>query len=228
MSNPSLQEFAAFHGMVCNPISSRRCISYFDGGALFASQDDYAALDLGSFDYTRTPVRLNLFTYYFLVIFSGTGLLTLFGKTTPSLICHEDVLFSSKTIHDCGENEPAVESKSLKNIPGMTSLVIPNKAIDYIIQRSFEFQRVDNGSNMMSDVTQVRLIRRFEYQFGNLLSVIMCHFDCDGRKYLVEVYDFHDKQSLVTRIISSILLRTRAILGLVPTVHVETTPSKDN
>jgi hypothetical protein len=227
---PSMAEFTAFHGMVCSPVSSQRCIEYFDGCALFASQEDYyygpnIHHHLASHDYLRTPIALNLFSYYSLVVFSCTGFLSLLGRTKRSFICEENETFSIDDGSDDGER-PAVQSKSLHNIPGAKSLVIPFKAIDYLIQRSQSFSsdndtdssaRTEDSSRSgrRQPLPQVRLIRRFEFEFGNLLSVIMCHFVCsNGRKYLVEVYDFRHKESVITRTISSIFAAVRGLLGI--------------
>lgn len=213
---PSLKEFEAFHGMVCNPISSQRCIQYFDGCALFASQEDYATTNLKTFDYTRTPIPLNIFTYYMLVVFSCTGLISLLGMTTPSLICEENTVFSTDRFDKEKEDLPVVQSKTLKNIPGEKILFIPNKVIFYIIQRSLGLHESDEISSLKSALLpKVKLIRRFEYQFGNLLSVMMCHFVCNDHKYLVEVYSFHHTESFVARIISSIMKGARWVLDFV-------------
>mmetsp|Transcript_129955 Transcript_129955/g.363757 ORF Transcript_129955/g.363757 Transcript_129955/m.363757 type:complete len:262 (-) Transcript_129955:104-889(-) len=236
---PSMDEFAAFHGMVCRPASSVRCIEYFDGCALFASQEDYSLSKdhdhLTSFDYLRTPIKLNLFSYYTLVIFSCTGLLTFLGKTKRTLICEENVTFSQDQImvdaSDDGDR-PVVQSKSLNSIPGAKPLVIPSKAIDYLMKRSQSLATVPDPTTKEGDglvpslPPQVRLIRRFEFEFGNLLSVMMCHFVCSsGRKYLVEVYDFHHKESFLTRTISFVFSAARGLLRILQERPAFTTTS---
>jgi len=219
-SSPTMAEFSAFHGMRCNPLSSQRCIDYFNGGALFASQTDYdvpgdSSRNLASFDFTRTPIGLNLITYYLLVIFSGTGLLSLVGQTNACLIREENISFKNATsISTVDGEKPSVRSLNLCNIPGAKSLVIPQKVIKYIVDRSNQLGPCEGKDETSPPASSdVRFIRRFEFQFGTLLSVIMCHFECrHGRHYLVEVYEFGRHDSIFTRAISSVMSAARGLL----------------
>ena len=188
---PTLNEFTAFHGMVCNPMSAKRCIDYFNGGALFASQTDYEKDDLETFDYTRTPIRLNLFSYYALVVFSCTGLLSLLGHTRAPTIQEENAILK---VNETGRDEVAIHSNSLHNIPGAKALIIPRKTLRYISERS-------NSAPSQ----EILFMRRFEFEFGSLLSVIMCHLECNGKRFLVEVYAFHHSTNPFARFVSSLM-----------------------
>ena len=212
---PTLAEFKAFHGMVCNPISAQKCVDYFDGCALFADQKDYykanTTTDLASFDFLRTPIPLNLYSYYALVFFSCTGLLSLLGYTKAHQAQEENDVFTEEATNGTDAAATVVESKCLHNIPGTPSLTVPNHVIRYILDRSTQYL---DPPGEMPLVNEVHLIRRFEFEFGPLLSVIMCHFECHGRKYLVEVYAFHHSSTInpMTQIIEYIMVTAQKIL----------------
>jgi hypothetical protein len=221
-SEPTMSEFKAFHGMVCNPVSAQKCIDYFDGGALFASQQDYARTttnDLSFLDFTRTPIPLNLFTYYTLVLFSCTGFLSLLGQTKAPLIQDENqVMVVTVPETDQEEDAPVVESQQLYKIPGAKSLTIPRSVLWYIVDRSRDWNQDGAAAAAAASTTttttkEVHLIRRFEFEFGALLSVIMCHFECNGRRFLVEVYAFHlSNNNPVTRIIAFLMATAQTLL----------------
>lgn len=199
--DPSLEDYKAFHGMVCGITASRRCIASFDGCCLFANRSDYEnSKDLATFDYLRTPTGLNLFTYYLLVVISFTGLSTLLGYTELLLAQVEDNETFSK-----GDGK-VVKSKSYGD------LEIPAKAIDYLIDRSQELSKDSLSGNKLP---QVQLTRRFEFNFGNWLSVVMCHFVCsNGRKYLVEVYSLHGSWiGAIATIVEAVTKRFLVLLG---------------
>ena len=213
---PSISEFTAFHSMVCNPLSAQRCIEYLDGAALFASQDDYQTTEaVSTFDYLQTPLRMNWFTYYGLVIFSGTGLLTLLRQTETKLVQEENVTFGELD-HEgktAAVSNRKVESKSLDKISGRNSLVISSEVIDYLIQQSRRMgpkSTTSSADKALCQPGEIRLIRRFEFQFGSLVSVMMCHFECcHQRRYLVEVYQFSEGRDWMTRLIVWSLKNTK-------------------
>ena len=208
---PTMAEFKAFHGMVCNPRSAQKCVKYFDGCALFADQKDYETRnELASFDFLRSPIPLNLWSYYALVFFSCTGLLSLLGYTKAHQCQEEDVvLCTAETTKSKDEAETVVESHCLHNIPGIPSLTIPNHVIHYIVERSA--RGLDPGA--WPPIKEVRLIRRFEFEFGPLLSVMMCHFVCQDQRFLVEVYAFHHSPTnIMARIIAYTMVTVQKIL----------------
>jgi len=210
-----MAEFKAFHGMVCNPLSAQKCVDYFDGCALFADQKDYTTRnELASFDFLRTPIPLNLLSYYALVLFSCTGLLSLLGYTKVHQCQEEDAVFSTaKATNSNDEAETVVESHCLHNIPGIPSLTIPKYVIHYILERSTTRGLQDPGA--VPRGKEVRLIRRFEFEFGPLLSVMMCHFECQTQRFLVEVYAFHLSPSStnpMARIIAYTMVTVQKIL----------------
>jgi hypothetical protein len=92
------------------------------------------------------------------------------GKTQLLVVRDENQLFSK------GDGQ-VVKSESHKH------LQVPAKVIDYMIERSRDSSKEPNI------VPEIMLNRRFEFNFGNYLSVIMLHFVCsNGKKHLVEVY----------------------------------------
>jgi hypothetical protein len=171
--NPPLTDYIAFHGMLISPAGARRCVDSFNGVVLFAEQAAYDNhSDLKNFDYNRTPLRLTVWSYYLLVAFSLTGLCSLLGQTR--LLISID---SEDTVFFAGEEE-AVDSIEIQN------LRIPAYAISYVIQRAND-QKLKSAKPVQS----IKLTRRFEYNFGGFLSVMMVHFVCcNGRKHLIEVY----------------------------------------
>lgn len=76
MGEASLEDFSNFHSMVCNPNASQRCINAFES-VVFMPRF-YKKIGIAYFDFTRV---LNLFTYYWLVWISFTGISTLLGLT---------------------------------------------------------------------------------------------------------------------------------------------------
>lgn len=173
VANPSLSDYIAFHGMLISPGAAQRCIDSFNGVVLFADQATYNnRSDLKNFDFNRTPFPLSLWSYYLLVAFSLTGLCSVLGQT-KLLRCNdkENKEFSA------GEEE-GVDSIDIQN------LRIPANAISYVIQRAN-----DQKFELEKPVHSIKLTRRFEYNFGGFLSVMMVHFVCcNGRRHLVEVY----------------------------------------
>lgn len=199
-----MAEFQAFHGMICSPASAQKCVDYFDGAALFASQRDYENKDLSSLDFMRTPIQLNLWTYYALVLFSGTGILSLLGKTKATLIQEENVQWTPEMKID-----PVIQSKCLHKIPDTESLTIPLHVIRYIVDRS---HHLNDQQETVSN--EVHFIRRFEFEFGTLLSVLMCHLECNGRRFLVEVFAFHDLNNPATRVVSFLMTAAQTLLSV--------------
>jgi hypothetical protein len=177
---PTLEEYKAFHGMICGISSSRRCIDSFDGCAIFAPLSNYEdGRDLASFDYNRTWPRFHLFSYYALVVLSYTGLLSLLGRTRL-LVCREEM----REILLGKEPQAAVvaaESFDAK------LLYVPSRVVDYMLDRSRTL-----SNNHDAETPKLMLQKRFEFQFGNYASVVMFHFVCNnGFRYLVEVFETH-------------------------------------
>jgi hypothetical protein len=174
---PSIEDYKAFHGMVCGLRASKRCIDSFDGCTIFADRSEIESdKDISNFDYSRTwPLGFNLCSYYCLVLLSLTGLCSLLGKTQLLVVRDEN----SKTI--VSKETVIFASESHKH------LRVPAKVIDYMMERS----RVLSPTT--EDDPEIMLHRRFEFNFGGHLSVVMFHFVCsNGQKYLVEVYDWAD------------------------------------
>lgn len=204
-SEPSIEDYTKFHSMLCEPGISQRCIDSFTGCAVFASQKEYAAVaNLETVDYNCTPIRLSLFTYYWLVLVSFTGLSTILGATHVMLVRDENLTFSANVADKASdaENNVLFTSESHPN------LSLPPSVIEYIRERS----RALTGGRPES----VTLTRRFEIDFSGFLSVMMCHFMCShGRKHLVEVYKV--RSGILSTIASVIVSSTKASLWLLGT-----------
>ena len=217
ISEPSFEEYTKFHSMLCEPGTSQRCIDSFTGCAVFASQREYETVgNLETVDYNCTPIRLSLFTYYWLVLVSFTGLSTLLGATHVMLVRDESITFSANNIADKAsdpEHNILFTSKSHPN------LSLPPKIIGYIRERS----RVLTGG--LPDT--VTLTRRFEIDFSGFLSVMMCHFVCShGRKHLIEVYQV--RSGILSIVASGIVSSTKAFLWLLGQFFGSTKTTKDD
>ena len=208
-TSPSLQEYTAFHGMLCTPTTARRCIASFSkGAAVFADQQEYYCGDndadadtdtdednnnnttitnLARWDFNRTasPLALNVWTYYVLVVFSMTGLSSLFGRThclkaveynndgNTTLLFRKEGTTTTAAAINCGVNSIALTN----------TLRLPSCAIHYVINRALSLGPMDTtASESITTATSsssasachykpaekgtLRLVRRFEYEFG--------------------------------------------------------------
>ena len=93
----SLDDFRSFHGMRCSPLKARRCIHSFNGKILFQPvgyQEQQHSLE--AYDYSQGFLRLNLFSYYFLVLASFTGWSSLTGRTKYLDVVEENRTFSTE------------------------------------------------------------------------------------------------------------------------------------
>jgi hypothetical protein len=157
----SLQDYVNFHGMLCHPKTTQRCIQSFDGSIVFAPTG-YSESTLPMFEYTgdgSSLLRLNIFTYYLLVLTSLTGLATLCRQTRFLAADEKEETLSRK--------EPFVSSfhPELRVEPFVWKYINPSEE-------------------------KMILKRRFEYEFKGFvpIKVIMLHILCQDRLHLVEVY----------------------------------------
>ena len=191
-SQPTLDEYVHFHGMLCSPDTAKRCVDSFDGTILFMPHT-YSPATLPSFDCTR-PI-LTVWSYYVLVLFSLTGLSTLLGRT-KFLAAHDYSVTNAEQQQQQQQVSNGVVDTdlSLRIRPSTTcvisehddSLVADPSVWSYVLHQS--------GSRAL------RLVRRFEYEFGfGGLSVVMLHLRCNLDKlHLVEVYRW--KSALARRL----------------------------
>jgi hypothetical protein len=157
----SLHQYANFHGMLCHPKTAQRCIQSFDGKIVFAPMG-YSSSTFPMFEYSAGSAlsRLNIFTYYLLVLFSLTGLATLCRRTRfVAADDQEETVISAK--------EPFVSTfhSELRVEPFVWNYIAPS------------------GEKII-------LKRRFEYKFEGFvpIKVIMLHLVCEDKLHLVEVY----------------------------------------
>ena len=226
--SPRLEDYTAFHGMLCKPDVARRCIKTFkDGAGLFASQVDYndalsGSKKIANFDFNNSPLPLNTMTYYLLVIMSLTGFCSLFlcTKVLVATECIERFDANSKDVpgnaelrFKKGDGRYFESSSTSTNTP----LRLPPEALEYVIDRSAalgplhantEIKDQTNDNKAVLDamtLPELILIRRFEYDFGGVLSVMMLHFVCtNGRTHLVEIFRF---KRTITGLLATILIQ---------------------
>ena len=199
---PLLQEYTAFHGMLCRPKTARRVIQSFSGGVLlFAHQNVYDAAvagnaDLAHYDCRIAPIRLNVWTYYMLVAMSLTGGCSLLGyRRVISAIEYNtnNTTDERRLRYRRGEKSFFESSKASSMLP----LRLPHEAVDYVIDQSMEIKGSTRSTLVQDGITEVTLIRKFEYDFGGFLSVMMLHFLCsNGRTHLVEIFRINTKTVL--------------------------------
>ncbi len=201
----SLEEYTAFHGMLCNPFAVQRAIQTFRGGAIvFADQKEYDAaakgkINLEDYDCNIVPIPLSMWSYYLLVLISLTGFCSALGFTRVIEVVDysdnsgdEDTQLRFKK----GDGAHIESSNSEPALP----LIFPSSAIDYVIDQSFKMGPLStksttngefnaNSTTLKHAVPEVNLVRKFEYDFGGFISVMMLHFLCtNGKTHLMEIY----------------------------------------
>ena len=181
-SNPlTLNDYGAFHSMLCPPRIARRCIdsTVGTGGIVLFMPSDY---------HFRHPVGdrhphdgtdiLTVLTYYLLVLYTLTGLCTLLGLT--------ELVHASDFLGDEGRGVviPPDESLLRSDLDPECVLVVDSDAMKYVAHRA-GVERAD-----------LRLRRRFEYRFWPLgIHVMMLHLTSPmeaaeevAALHLIEVY----------------------------------------
>jgi hypothetical protein len=170
----TLEDYIHFHGMLCNPGTAARCIQSFDGSVLFMPKAaaDAANLQACSLQkYEFSSGRLTLLSYYLLVLVSWTGFLTVIGRTKSLIGREEDV---NLPLPDLVQAEIAGQRHNLMLGLDRNRLLVHVQSI-------------------RPDTTELFIKRRFEYEFGNIVSVVMLHLVCDqGRLHLFEIYHMHN------------------------------------
>ena len=164
-SATTLKDFVHFHGMLCRPSTAARCIRAFDRGTILFMPSDYNATAASCclHNYDCSGGALTLTSYYALVVFSLTGLWTVLGRTKFLIGRHEP-------------GRPTLTKNGMK-AQHNPRLVLDKTVIDYLHARH-------------PDATEFCILRRFEYDFTNLLTVVMLHLQCNaGKIHLVEVYE---------------------------------------
>jgi hypothetical protein len=155
-----LNGYVNFHGMLCHPKTAKRCIQSFDGNIVFAPTG-YSESTLPMFEYSSgsSLLRLNIFTYYLLVLTSLTGLATLCRQTRFLAADEKEETLSAK--------EPFVSSfhPELRVEPFVWNYIAPSEE-SITLQRRFEY----------------------EFKGFVPIKVLMLHIMCKDRLHLVEVY----------------------------------------
>ena len=131
--------------------------------------------------------KLNIVTYYLLCALSGTTLSTQRGLTD---------------IVDCREIEG--KEQALLVMEGQLSPLLSSVRNDSIVVSLEALQYVAKQANV-DDISQFRIVRRFEYDFRLPgFNVIMIHLqsEVDSALHLIEVYEC--RRPLVRRVSSAI------------------------
>lgn len=209
---PSLSDYTAFHGMLCRPDAARRCLESFQNGVvLFADQQIYDSINeenapISDSDFGISPFPLNVWTYYLLVLASLTGFCSVMRRTRVVQAIKYD------NNNESGDKPLRFRKGDLTTIVSATRipLRLPPEALEYVIDRSIDLGPVSprtattertetNGKPISGEaqtIPEITLVRRFEYDFGNTLSVMMLHFACtNGRMHLVEIYTVNKKSA---------------------------------
>jgi hypothetical protein len=196
----SLDDFKAFHGMLCGKEAALRALQTFEGGAItFASQDAYDAANSGKTDIVDLDFDLTIVNYYFLVAVSFTGFSTLLGST--KLLEAIEYVDNDDGDGDAPPNTPPLRFKrgdktcieSLK-VETTVPLRCSPETMEYVIDKSL-------AVGPATTIPELTLIRKFEYDFGGWFTVMMLHFLCtNGRTHLVEIYRFDEETKVGTAV----------------------------
>lgn len=116
-------------------------------------------------------------SYYGLVLFSMTGLWTLWGRT-KFLVGRDETKQGS-------DNDDNVVSATADNKSSSSTCLVAETNPELVVRPVvWDYLHEQNPTS-----TQFTLQRRFEYDFSGLLTVVMLHLSCDqGKLHLVEVY----------------------------------------
>ena len=216
----SVKDFSHFHGMLCRPSTAQRCIDEFVGATILFMPLDYnnkkhqtniqsdnkptkhspASSSLSHFRTWDASHILTTTSYYGLVLLSFTGLSTLL-RQTRFLVGRQETPATDNSLSS--ENQPSKILDGKIVAESNPNLVIEESVFDYIIAQ----EQVNKDPAQQSTLTakhqsaintstseQFYIKRRFEYDFGGLLSVMMIHLgqtgtDSEHKTHLVEVYE---------------------------------------
>ena len=147
--------------MLCSPRAAQRCLESFDGTAVIMP-NTFTFTEIPKYD--CTPPRINVLSYYMLVLISLTGLSTML-KFTKFKCSKENI------------NKPVdgpIASISDKE------LVADESVWAYIREQS--------------QTQDLILQRRFEFEFFGGLSIVMLHLTCQKNLlHMVEIYRVKNK-----------------------------------
>ena len=177
---PTLAQYNCFHSMLCMPPAAKACCDSFDGEIVFMPAGATAPLS----DVTS---KLNIVTYYLLCALSGTTLCTQRGLT--DFVDFALVEGKDQAVLVKGQLSPLLSSTRNNNI------AVSPEALQYLAKQA----NVD-------DISQFRIVRRFEYDFRLPgFNIIMIHLQSEenGPLHLIEVYEC--RRPLVRQLASAII-----------------------
>ena len=233
LSSLTLQNFHAFHGMLCSPRVANECIQSFQHGAILFLPSYYEETAVMKEDRYTYNHSLTVVTYYLLVLVSFTGLSSILGQTQTidarEFNCNDTHTNTSDEQFDTNDclssyqqeqrnKEQVVESKQsqesvscLWSAKGEPNIQIKPFLFDKLKQRHSSVY--SNDGDRQGQKISLKLKRRFEYEFSLCnLHVIMLHIEsCNTNDaeeenkllHLVEVY--HLRNRLFQTILDSLL-----------------------
>jgi len=155
-------DFIHFHRMLCKPATAQRCLDAFDGSIVFMPNGTSRSLRI----YEYPSGLLALIFYYALVLCSLTGLFTLLQRT--------------QILIECEENHVPVHEALRAEVAGKSN------GVELMVETS---RLLKHYNDLYPDTTSLFVKRRFEYNFGGLITVVMLHLTCNqGRLHLLEIY----------------------------------------
>uniref|UniRef100_A0A7S4MYQ3 Uncharacterized protein n=1 Tax=Odontella aurita TaxID=265563 RepID=A0A7S4MYQ3_9STRA len=162
---PTLDEYRAFHSMVCPPHVARRCVhSIVGSGGVFLFGTP-GAHERGRTDFSSWS---GMWSYYLLVLCTLTGLSTLLGLT-DEVDARE---FSQGDETSSLTEDLAKWFRSERN----ESVAVSKREIEYC-RRAALRDIGDVGNEKCEEIPRIKLRRRFEYDFHLIgANVIMVHF----------------------------------------------------
>ena len=205
VSSLTLQNFHAFHGMLCSPRVAKECIQCFHQGTILFlpfNYEEIAVMEENRYTYNHS---LTVFTYYLLVLLSFTGLSSILGQTQT--MDAREFNHNNKQCHakDCQSSHQQESNVVLWSANGEPSIQVKPFIFDKLKQQHSSVYHTNRGQPQpqQNNNISLKLKRRFEYQFSLCqLHVIMLHIEsCSSTSkeeeenkllHLVEVYHFQN------------------------------------
>ncbi len=202
---PSLEDFHRLHSMVSHPKNAQSCINEFRSvnGCILFMPSSYISAEQNQIQMAKcdASLSLNLFSYYFLVLLSLTGLSTLLGMT-DTIQMAEYSQQEQKEKNLCVwplEKRNCDDQLLMRSSIKEPSIKLGNSVFQYL--ENHTIQSTKGKEVALTDSKEGRptfhLKRKYEYHFRLINThVIMVHFSCTHQGqtslHLVEVYHMKD------------------------------------
>ena len=202
---PSIDEYHAYHSMLCSSSTAKRCgDSFQQSGGTITFVPSGQALPIAHYVCANKNGNFIVFAYYLMVLCSLTGLSTLLGMT--EFISHESIEINDQAaIVMANDNSSNVKQRMILS-PHLRSKLNPSIAV------SLDTLRYIAEHSKINNLSECRIVRKFEYNFQLVgLNVIMLHLTSPSkvernlpRLHLVEVYEF--RSSLLNTIAGTMMI----------------------